>query len=243
MNNNEFGEFLRELRGKLSLREASKKSGISHTYIRDLELGINRKTNAPIIPSLETLKRLSDAYSYPFADLLAKSGIMGDVSTISRTEDSKKKTSGLIEYPNGKVGIGVSEVSEHYNILRIPLLGCIPAGEPIEAHEHIEKYIDIPNTLNLKNDEVFALRVKGDSMIGSRIQEGDVVIVKKQPVVENGEIAVVNIDGHDATLKRVKKLESGQTILVSSNEKYDPILINNENARIIGKVIQVIFEP
>lgn len=70
----EFGLFLENLRGKLSLREAAEKSGLSHAYIRDLELGKNRKTKAPISPTPETLKRLADAYNYDYEELMIKAG-------------------------------------------------------------------------------------------------------------------------------------------------------------------------
>lgn len=128
-------------------------------------------------------------------------------------------------------------------VLTVPLLGCIAAGQPILADDHIEEWVDIPNMWNLKQGEVFVLRVKGDSMIGSRIFEGDRVIVKIQQEVENGEIAVVNVNGDEATLKRVKKTENGQVILYPDNPRYEPIFIVDEKARIIGKVIQVMFEP
>jgi SOS regulatory protein LexA len=127
--------------------------------------------------------------------------------------------------------------------LKVPLLGHIAAGQPIFAEDHIEEWTEIPNMWNVKQGEVIVLRVKGDSMIGSRIYEGDKVVVKLQPHVENGEIAVVNVNGNEATLKKVKRTENGQVILYPDNPKYDPIFVTNENARIIGKVIQVIFEP
>lgn len=127
--------------------------------------------------------------------------------------------------------------------LKVPVLGYIAAGHPILAEEQIQDWIEIPNTWNFKPGEVIVLKVKGDSMTGSRIYEGDKVVVKLQPDVENGEIAVVNVNGNEATLKRVKKTENGQVILYPDNPKYEPIFIMNENARIIGKVIQVMFEP
>jgi SOS regulatory protein LexA len=128
-------------------------------------------------------------------------------------------------------------------ILHVPVLGFIAAGQPILANEHIEEWTEIPNMWNLKEQEAIVLKVKGDSMIGSRIFEGDKVVVKLQQDVENGEIAVVNINGDEATLKRVKKTENGQVILYPDNPKYEPTFITNESARIIGKVIQVMFEP
>jgi SOS regulatory protein LexA len=129
------------------------------------------------------------------------------------------------------------------NVLRVPVLGHIAAGLPIFADEHIEEWTEIPNMWNLKDGETFVLKVKGDSMIGSRIFDGDKVIVKIQSNVENGEIAAVNVNGDEATLKRVKRTETGQTILYPDNPLYDPIFITNEKARIIGKVVQVMFEP
>ncbi|MEW9699827.1 helix-turn-helix domain-containing protein [Paenibacillus sp. SI8] len=73
---NSFGKFLEELRGKTSLRKAAAKSGLSHAYIRDLELGRNRTTNGVIKPSPDTLRKLSQAYQYSYTDLLKKAGYL-----------------------------------------------------------------------------------------------------------------------------------------------------------------------
>jgi repressor LexA len=127
--------------------------------------------------------------------------------------------------------------------LNVPVLGYIAAGAPILAEEHIIDYMEIPNPDKYSPDELFSLVVKGDSMTGSRIYEGDRVVVRIQSEVENGEIAVVNVDGESATLKKVKKYDDGSVWLISTNEKYAPIPLTSERARIIGKVIQVIFEP
>lgn len=143
-----------------------------------------------------------------------------------------------------EAGINVDNIDyEHPIIITVPILGKIPAGTPVPTIENVIEFTSIPNPGNYKEEDLFILIVAGDSMTGSRIYEGDKVLVKLQPDVENGEIAVVNVNGYDATLKKVKKLENGQTWLFSTNEKYEPILINDENARIIGKVIQVMFEP
>ncbi|WP_248924812.1 helix-turn-helix domain-containing protein [Paenibacillus hamazuiensis] len=82
----DFGKFLERLRGNMSLREAAKKSGLSHAYIRDLELGKNRSTNERITPSPETLKKLSSAYGYSYTDLMQKAGhlVESDISSGSR---------------------------------------------------------------------------------------------------------------------------------------------------------------
>lgn len=140
---------------------------------------------------------------------------------------------------------GTSKIQKENSVhtLTVPVLGCIAAGQPLLADDQIEEWTQIPNIWNLKQGEVIVLKVKGDSMIGSRIYEGDRVVVKLQPEVENGEIAVVNVNGDEATLKKVKRTGNGQVILYPDNPKYDPIFVNHENARIIGKVIQVMFEP
>lgn len=128
--------------------------------------------------------------------------------------------------------------------LKIPLVGKIPAGFPIIAEERIEDYITVPNLRKYKQDQLFALRVQGDSMTGTaaRIHPGDIVVVRVQPTVENGEIAVVNVDGENATLKRVRYL-NGEIMLYSDNPKYPPMVVDSKRARICGKVVQVIFEP
>ncbi|OPH56193.1 hypothetical protein BC351_28920 [Paenibacillus ferrarius] len=85
--NYSLGQYLRSLRGKMSLREAGKRSNLSFTYIRDLELGINRSNNSPLHPSPETLKKLSEAYECSFDDIMNQAGL-----TISN-EDPQLNTS------------------------------------------------------------------------------------------------------------------------------------------------------
>lgn len=91
----ELGKFLRELRGKESLRSASRRSGVSHNYLRIVELGVDPRTGAPVNPSPETLKKLSDAYKHPYKDLMEKAGYLDIVnmyheSTIKAPEFKEK---------------------------------------------------------------------------------------------------------------------------------------------------------
>ena len=74
------GDFLKELRGKMTLREASERSGLSHSYIRYLEIGKRPGSNTPINPTPETLKQLAKAYDYPYADLLKKAGYIEETN-------------------------------------------------------------------------------------------------------------------------------------------------------------------
>lgn len=117
---------------------------------------------------------------------------------------------------------------------KIPLIGSIACGAPILAEEHIEEYIDIPKHINAD----FALTCKGDSMINARIFDGDIVYIRQQDTVDNGEIAAVLIDG-DATLKRVKLYED-HISLEPENPQYRPYVYWGEEmntVRILGKAV------
>lgn len=117
---------------------------------------------------------------------------------------------------------------------KIPLLGTIACGAPVLADEHIEGQVDIP--VNIHAD--FALTCKGDSMINARIYDGDIVYIRQQDTVENGEIAAVLIET-EATLKRFKRLPD-RIILEPENPMYKPLVFWNEemNAlRILGKAV------
>lgn len=117
---------------------------------------------------------------------------------------------------------------------RIPLVGSIACGSPILAEENIEEYISIPK--DLSGD--FALTCKGDSMINARIFDGDIVYIRQQDTVENGEIAAVLID-NEATLKRVRLFDD-HISLEPENPMYKPLVYWNEDmnsVRILGKAV------
>ncbi len=125
--------------------------------------------------------------------------------------------------------------------VKIPVLGYVRAGIPIEAVEEIIDYEEISQE-QARIGEFFGLQIKGDSM-EPRITEGDVVIVRKQETVDNGDIAVVLINGDDATIKKFYKSEAGIK-LVSTNPKYDPFFytpdeVNSLPISIVGKVVEL----
>ncbi len=134
------------------------------------------------------------------------------------------------------VGIAHLENIMSVDMVKIPLLGKIAAGEPIFAEEEHESYVEAGS--KLKAD--FCLKVTGDSMINARIYDGDVVFIHKQPMVENGEIAAVIID-NEATLKRVYYYpEKNKLMLTPENPAYEPFVFMNEelaNVRILGKAV------
>lgn len=118
---------------------------------------------------------------------------------------------------------------------RIPILGAVAAGEPILATEDYEDYVELGDD-GIRVD--FCLRVKGDSMKDARIMDGDIVFVRRQPTVENGDIAVVLIDD-EVTLKRFYITEQG-IILKPENPAYEPMFFSHEDfrqIRILGKAV------
>lgn len=141
---------------------------------------------------------------------------------------------GLIERgdANQKRSITIAGRSRRANY--VPLVGTVTAGQPILAVESIEDYIPVP--INSAGRELFALHVKGDSMINAAISDGDLVIVEKTPVAENGEIVVALIDD-EATVKRFYK-EDGHFRLQPENDNYEPIIV--DELAVLGKVIALI---
>ena len=129
----------------------------------------------------------------------------------------------------------------HYTY-RIPVLGRVVAGIPIEAIEEIIDWEEIPQKL-AASGKFFALRVCGHSM-EPRILEGDVVIVRQQEDVDSGDTAIVLVNGDEATVKRVKKQEEGITLIATNTSVYEPHFYSNQEirdlpVRILGKVVEL----
>ena len=125
--------------------------------------------------------------------------------------------------------------------VKIPVLGDVAAGVPIEAVENVVDYEEIDQALAATGD-FFGLRIKGSSM-APRILEGDVVIVRKQDDAETGDIAVVLVNGDSATVKKIKKMPEGIQ-LIPTNPAYDPMYytaaeVESLPVRIIGRVVEL----
>ena len=127
--------------------------------------------------------------------------------------------------------------------VKIPVYGNVAAGEPIEAITDIEDYEEIPPEM-AATGEYIALRIHGDSMC-PRMEEGDVVIVRLQPNVQDGEIAIVMIDDgiSSATCKKIKRTAKG-LYLLSLNPEYEPLFYSNAAmertpVRILGRVVEL----
>lgn len=131
-------------------------------------------------------------------------------------------------------------IDDNFNLSRrevvnIPLLGQVAAGQPLLAVENITEYFPIPSEY-MSGGEVFMLKVKGDSMINMGIYEGDQIIVRKQNTASNGEVIVALVDD-SATVKRFYK-ENGHIRLQPENDFMDPIIV--DDCEILGKVIGLI---
>lgn len=126
--------------------------------------------------------------------------------------------------------------------VRIPVLGRVVAGIPIEAVEEILDYEEITPEL-AATGEFFALKIRGHSM-EPRMMKGDVVIVRRQDDVDSGDVAIVLVNGDEATVKRVKKQEDGITLIANNISVYEPHYYSNKEieelpVRILGKVVEL----
>lgn len=133
--------------------------------------------------------------------------------------------------------MGMTDVSaETAKTRRVPVVGSVAAGAPILVLEEWQDYVELDDKVSAD----FAVRVKGDSMVDARIYDGDIVFVRRQPTVENGEIAVVLLDD-EVVIKRFFRTPQG-IILQSENAEYAPLYIPADEAdrvRILGKAVMV----
>lgn len=244
----------RKSRG-LTLEQLAEKIESSSGTLSHIEKGTRN-------PSLDMLNKIADALGVTSMDLMAgdsqaENAYFSEINSMAFPGDNSAVLKHLDREIKNTVAWGQAEIREqatqygNYPIediqpitvrfVKVPVLGRIPAGAPIEAKVNIIDYINVPEN-EVSNGSYFFLQVEGDSMVNSGIKNGYRVLVKRQPDVESGEIAVVRVNSHDATLKRVKKID-GQVILYPDNPNYEPIFIKEEGAEIIGKVVKVEFDP
>ena len=211
------GEIIKAYRmeHQLSMDAFAEKSGMSKAYISLLEKNKHPKTGKAIAPSVQMIKQAADGMSMDFND--------------------------LFQMIDSEVTISGEALPTYYNIhpigtRRFPVLSSIACGEPILMQDERELYVDA--SAQIRAD--FVLVAKGDSMTGARIHDGDLVFIRSQPNVENGEIAAVGI-GDEATLKRVFWY-ANKTLLVlrAENPKYPDLEYSGEalnNVHIFGKAV------
>jgi repressor LexA len=167
-------------------------------------------------------------------------GLKGPKSPKKRLDALEEK--GYIRRRPGRSrAIEVIGVSPSRSYRSVPLVGKVRAGDPSLAFEDFEGQVALDRSL-ARGDETFFLRVRGDSMIGDHIRDGDLALVHPQPVVGNGEIAVVLIDD-ETTVKRVYKEEDALR-LHPSNPTMEPIIVGRGEGKvtIVGKVVGIFRE-
>lgn len=206
------GEYIKAYRAEhgISQRQFATMIGMSNGYVSMLEKGANPSTGEPIMPTLASLKTIADTMGITIDDLFKN---VDDINV------SMKKP---------------SFEPVHYKKM-LPLVGNIACGTPILASENVEKEIGCPEDI----DADFCLRCRGDSMTGARIFDGDIVYVRSQDDVNDGQIAVVCIptaEGEaEATLKRVYHNPDGSVTLMAENPAYRPLVLRD--ARIEGLAV------
>ena len=120
----------------------------------------------------------------------------------------------------------------------VPLVGEIAAGGPILAEERVDAVYPLPKDL-VGEGQLFMLRVRGESMIEAGVLDGDLVVVREQPSVEQGEMCAVLVEG-EATVKYFRRTRAGEVFLDPANEAYEPIPVTaDQDATIMGKVVTV----
>jgi repressor LexA len=140
---------------------------------------------------------------------------------------------GCLERLEGRIEL----LGEHRPPRGLPILGRVAAGTPILAIQNAEEHLDLAG--QLKEEGLYLLRVKGDSMTGAGIHDGDLVLARRQESVQSGEIAVVVV-GDEATVKRVKMLKD-RIRLEPANPSHKPMTFKQgDGARVVGKVLMAL---
>lgn len=187
----------------MSMERFAELSGMSKAYISILERNKTPRGDEPS-PSFEKYRSVANAVGLDVDELIRK--------------------------VDGKISFTSSPIPTVANILpmpktrKLPLIGTIACGQPILAVENADENIDVPEWVNAD----FALKCKGDSMINARIFDGDIVFIKQQPKVENGQIAAVRIED-EATLKKIYYTsDAGRIVLRACNPLYDDMVYEGD---------------
>ncbi len=216
---NDIGKLIASLRKekRLSQDELARRLNCTKQTVSNYERGVRR-------PDYEMLEAIADELNVPMSFFISKEEQRSELARIYNS------------YPSNKTRIKHNNISEQQPV-RIPVLGTIPAGVPLDAIEDIIDWEEIPMEMTRGGKEYFCLKINGDSMY-PEYRDGDIIVFRRQDTCENGQDCAVMVNGDDATFKRVRINEKGIT-LQPLNPKYDPYVYNNEDVlnlpvRIIG---------
>jgi repressor LexA len=216
---------LREQRGQ-SQEEIAKLIGVGRTTYLKYESGENKPTRK--------LKELSALFN------VTSDYLMGFSDNPHSTPFGNQKPLFSCYAPQKPIQLEPPEPINHAHY-KIPILGAVSAGEPIEAIEDVLGYEYLDDKYEGDGYQYFALKIRGDSMTPT-IMDGDVVIVRKQPTVDSGQIAIVLVDGENATAKQIDVSPSGITVIGHNASVFAPRFIPNAETKsrlqIIGRVME-----
>jgi repressor LexA len=199
------------------MKEPTKRQEEVLTFIAEY---IRKHAYPPTIREIADYFVISVKGAHDHVTALKKKGLI-------KQEDKRSRTMELVWEGNQESGSR-----------EIDILGTVAAGTPILSEENKDGSIAMPKSLLKKNREYFALRIRGDSMKGAGIMDGDTVVIEKQDAVRNGEIAVVMLD-EAVTLKTFYR-ESTRIRLQPDNPKYPPIFCSSdEDVRVLGRVAHI----
>ena len=215
----EFYEILQEIMQEkgLTIPDVARNCGLTDSTVRSI---IDRKQ-----------KKVALSVAFKISE-----GLNVSLQRLNGSEDTVKLQYGSMT-PTKNISIPLaSNIEPLPKTKKIPIVGEIACGTPILAQENITDYADMPKNINAD----FALICKGDSMVGAGIQDGDIVYIKKQDIVQNGQIAaVIANDNCEATLKRFYR-DGNKVTLTPENPAYPPMVYVNEeinSLRVIGKAV------
>jgi len=191
----------------------------------------------------ETLRCLTgylDEYGCPptLQELAGRLGVTGNLGVIKHLQALERK--GYLQRRSGARGIVLTGRNGRGRGVPVPVVGTVRAGAPSLAVESVEAYCATDPSW-LKGEGCFYLEVKGDSMLGAHILDGDLALIRPQASAENGEIVVALVDG-EATLKRLYREGAGRIRLQAENPAYAPIVIAEGEAEttIVGKLLRTV---
>ena len=246
LTNVQIGQRIRDCRKhrNKTLQDVADAIGVQNSTISRYEKGQIRKIKLPVIEAIASylgvnpeylLGKDDDPIDYDDAELLAEIS----PSLLEHFEGDAKKA--LAFQKAADADAARERWSTVSRSVLIPVLGDVQAGIPIEAIEDILDYEEITPEMAATGDH-FGLRIRGQSM-EPRFVEGDVIIVRKQPDVDTGDIAVVLVNGNSATVKKIKKSDAGIT-LIPLNPAFDPMFYSNQEiielpVCIIGKIVEL----
>lgn len=178
------------------------------------------------------------------ADYLGCSTVVYSRYETGSREPSMDTLMRLADYFNVSIDYltGKSDIPRNGGVVRIPVVGHVVAGIPTSAIEDIIDWEEIDEEMARRGDYI-GLRVKGDSMY-PEIKDGDIAIIRRQDTVETGDIAVVFVNGEDATIKKIKKMDDGIMLIGFNTAVYEPHFYNRDEiadlpVKIYGKLVEV----